>query len=434
MSCRDGDNVRVEAFPLTSEDQTILALESATVVGHTCKVISVGTGAPALAALRARVAERLGSTPALTRRLTETPAGPAWVPDDRFDVTAHVADVPGAPREPAAVRSAVADLFAERLDRSRPLWRIDVVPVLGGGAALVWRVHHALADGTTLMRYAHDLLWDTSPKAAGPAHHHALSHADDDARRRGHLVGFLRREFSRTRESSPFDGRIGTRREVAFASTGLGRLHRAAKDLCGATLNDAVLTSVAGGLRRWVQEHHGHLGVVRVKVPVSLHHESEDAANRDSFFTVSLPLNEPDPVVRLRETQAATSVRKADDDAQTMDTLLRRLGDVSPPLERLCVRIERSPRSFAVNVSNVPGPRLPVTLLSAPVDELFSLAEIGERHALRVAVVSCGDTLSFGICADPAIVEHVQTIANGIEAESQALAASAPARESGPTN
>ncbi|MGH3366750.1 MAG: WS/DGAT domain-containing protein [Nocardioidaceae bacterium] len=427
----------MEAFPLTSEDQAILALESATVVGHTCKIIRAGPGAPGLAALRARVAERVSTTPALTRRLAETSAGPAWVPDGRFDVTAHVVQVPGAPREPVAVRSVVADLFAERLDRERPLWRIDLIPVHGGGAVLVWRVHHALADGTTLMRYAHDLLWDAipqagpqpgpqpGPQAAGPAHHHARSPADDDVRRRGHLVGFLTREFARTHDRSPFDGRIGTRREVAFASTGLDRLHHAAKDVSGATLNDAVLTSVAGGLRRWVHEHHGHLGVVRVKVPVSLHHESDDAANRDSFFTVSLPLNEPDPVARLRQTQAATSVRKADEDAQTMDTLVRHLGDISPPLARLCERIEQSPRSFAVNVSNVPGPRLPVTLLSAPVDAMYALAEIGERHALRVAVVSLGDTLSFGICADPAIVEHVQTIADGIEAESQELCAAA---------
>jgi diacylglycerol O-acyltransferase / wax synthase len=417
----------VEAVLLTAEDREILALESATVVGHTCKVIRVGHGAPDLAALRARVAERLGATPALTRRLAETPAGPAWVPDDRFDITNHVAEARGAPRDPAAVRSVVADLFAERLDRSRPLWRIDLVPVHGGQAALVWRVHHALADGTTLMRYAHDLLWDAAPKAAEPHHHHAQPHADDDARRRGQLSGFLLREFGRSRDGSPFDGRIGTRREVAFATTKLDRLHRATKDLCGATLNDAVLSSVAGGLRRWVQEHHGRLGVVRVKVPVSLHHEGDDAGNRDSSFTVGLPLNEPNPVARLRETQAATSVRKAEDDAQTMDTLLRHLGDISPALKLLCLRIERSPRSFAVNVSNVPGPPLPVTLLSAPVEALYSIAEIGERHALRVAVVSLGDTLSFGICADPAIVQHVQTIADGIEAECQALSAAAAA-------
>jgi WS/DGAT/MGAT family acyltransferase len=347
------------------------------------------------------------------------------VPDDEFDLDAQVVEVAGPPRDPAAVRSVVAELFAERLDRTRPLWRLDLVPVRDGGAALVWRVHHALADGTMLMRYAHDLLWDPWPKTAGHAHQHPRSYAADDARRRGHLVGFLKREFARTHDESPFDGRIGTRREIAFASTELRRLHAAAKDLCGATLNDAVLTSVAGGLRRWVHEHHGHLGVVRVMVPVSLHHESDDAANRDSFFTVSLPLNEPDPVARLRETQAATSERKLDEDAQTMDTLLHRLGDVSPRLERLCMRIERNPRSFAVSVSNVPGPRIAVTVLGAEVEAMYTIAEIGERHALRVAVVSLGDTLSFGICADPAIVEHVQTIADGIQAESAALAAAA---------
>jgi hypothetical protein len=68
-----------------------------------------------------------------------------------------------------------------------------------------------------------------------------------------------------------------------------------------------------------------------------------------------------------------------------------------------------------------------VTLLGAPVDALYSIAEISERHALRVAVVSHGDTLSFGICADPVIVEHVQTIADGIEAETRELSAATPA-------
>jgi hypothetical protein len=68
-----------------------------------------------------------------------------------------------------------------------------------------------------------------------------------------------------------------------------------------------------------------------------------------------------------------------------------------------------------------------VTLLRAPVEALYSIAEIGERHALRVSVVSLADTLSFGICADPTIVTHVQTIADGIELESTALTAAAAA-------
>jgi WS/DGAT/MGAT family acyltransferase len=325
----------------------------------------------------------------------------------------------------------VARLFAARLDRARPLWRIDALPLAGGGGALVWRIHHALADGTAAMRYAKALLWDDAAGAAGGAPadgaaRAAAAHAADDARRRAHLARFLARERPHAGHRSPFDGHVGTQREIAFATVPLAPLHDAAKALGdGATLNDAVLTIVGGGLRRWIEQQHGRLGRVRVKVPVSLHHAGDDAGNRDSFFAVAVPLGEPDPVKRLRAVHRETQACKQDHDAETLDGLLRELAQVSPRLERFVERVERSPRTFALNVSNVPGPRAPVGVLGAPVMALHSLAEIGERHALRVAVVSLAGTLCFGFCADPAIVEDAQAIANGTEAEAAALVAAA---------
>lgn len=429
----------METVPLGPEDRAILALESDTVVGHTCKVILVDRRAPGLAELRAAVAERLGAVPALTRRLAGPPDAPAWAQDDGFDVARHV--VPGpveAPLDRHELRAGVARLFEQRLDRAHPLWRIDTLPLHGGGSALVWRIHHALADGTTAMRYARALLWDAgdtqhverasgSPPGASRAHP-AAEHARDDARRRAHLAGFLHREFARSRRRSPFDGRIGTSRRLAFASVPLRELHDAAKALDGATLNDAVLACVAGALRRWVEHHHGRLDAVRVKVPVSLHHEGDDALNRDSFFSLELPLADPDPVERLRSVHAATTVRKAEHDAERLEALTRDLARVSPHLKDFCERIERSPRRFAVNVSNVPGPRGPVTILAAPVEALYSIAEIGEHHALRVAVVSLAGRLCFGFCADPAIVDDLQAMAEGVETEAGALIAAAGAR------
>ena len=47
-------------------------------------------------------------------------------------------------------------------------------------------------------------------------------------------------------------------------------------------------------MRRWLEHHHGSLGGLRVRVPVSLHHEGDAVANRDSFFSLRLPLNEPE--------------------------------------------------------------------------------------------------------------------------------------------
>lgn len=446
-----------EAIPLAPEDRAILALESATIAGHTCKVVRLAPGAPSLDALRERIAARIGAAPLLTRRLGGPPDAPVWVADGSFDVARHVVSAaPAAPLDRDGVLDTVAALFAQRLPRDRPLWQIDMVPLADGGALLVWRIHHALADGTTTMRYARTLLWDDGEE--GPASGHARGvaspaghprdvasppgrprdptpapssadafarHAADEARRRGHLAAYLRREFARSRDRSPFDGAIGTRREIGFAAVPFGPLHDAARSLAGATVNDAVLSIVAGALRRWLEHHHGALDEVRVKVPVSLHHEGDDAANRDSFFSLGLPLGEADPVARLRAVHAETRVRKEDRDAERREQLLQELSRLSPQLRTFTTRLERSPRRFALTVSNVVGPRTAVELLAARVHALHSLAEIGERHALRVAVTSFEDRLCFGLLADPVLVPDVRTMAAAIELEAELLVAAA---------
>lgn len=440
------------AIPLGPEDRAILALESDTIAGHTCKVLRVG-GPVGAGELRARIAARIAATPLLTRRLGGDAAAPAWVPDRGFDVARHVsalAPPTGAPLSRDETLDLVAALFAERLPRERPLWKLDLVPLADGGTLLVWRIHHALADGTTALRFARALLWDDGAAAGGAtcgagsrppgpgagtgavgggrsdggaAARQLADHAADEARRRAHLAAYLRREFARSHARSPFDGAIGRRREIGFAAVSLPALHDAAKQLDGATVNDAVLTVVAGGLRQWLEQRHGPLGELRVRVPVSLHHGDDDAGNRDSFFALGLPLGEPDPVARLRVVHARTRVRKADHDAELREQLLDELAHRSPHLRELATRLERSPRRFALSVSNVVGPRRPVELMRLPVRTLHSLAEIGERHALRVAVTSFEQRLCFGLLADPELVPEVRAIAAAIEREAALLSA-----------
>jgi hypothetical protein len=410
-------------IPLGLEDRAILELECRTIAGHTCKVIRLSGEHGTLAAerLRDRIAERIGLAPALTRRLGGGAQAPVWVSDEDFDLDEHVL---AAPVERALTRAEltelVARLFEQRLDRSRPLWRIDVAPLHDGGTALIWRIHHALADGTASVRYARALLWDDSPESAMSAAQAHAAHAADEARRRAHLASFLRREYARGECRSPFDGTIGTRREVAFAVAPLADLHEAARALDGATVNDAVLAIVAGAVGRWVRRRHGELGTIRLRIPVSLHHEGDDAANHDSFFSIGLPLNEPDPVARLRLAHAETSERKRDHDARYREHLLHELS-AAPPLEHLVTRIEQSPRRFALSVSNVPGPREPVDVLGRPVARLHSLAEIGERHALRISATSLAGLLCFGLCADADLVDGLHLMAEGIEAEAREL-------------
>jgi diacylglycerol O-acyltransferase / wax synthase len=433
------------AQPLSREDLSILALENATVAGHTCKVILVqgqlGTGE-----LRASIAGRLDRAPRLSLRLAERDGEPWWVPDPDLDLSAHVVESAAAGAgDDAALRAAVAGIFAQHLDRSRPLWRIDVIPGLAGDrTAVIWRIHHALADGMTAMAMAGAVLWDDAPGPGRPAGH-GRGRGPRPAGPGGsggpggpgeptepHLLGDLltaAREAPQPWRRSPFDGHIDARRSVAFSSAGLAALRRVGHATGGATVNDAVLTVVAGGLHRWLEAHHGHLGAVRVKVPVSLHnaagHGGDGQGNRDSFFCLDLPLGAADPLDRLAAIHRATKVRKQGHDAQHLDACLRELARV-PPLGHFAQRVLSHARSFALNVSNVPGPRQPVRLLGRPVVAMHSLAEIGSHHALRIAVVSLADSLNFGLVADPTLLDDVDQLAAGLQAEAAALCACLP--------
>jgi diacylglycerol O-acyltransferase / wax synthase len=412
--------VSTQVIPLGPEDRAILALESPTVVGHTCKVLRLGRDAPSVERLRERVAQRIALAPALTRRLTPTAESPGWESDLEFDPRRHILPAPvDEALDRAGLLALVARLFEQRLRRDRPLWRMDVARLADGDSAIVWRIHHALADGATSVRYASALLWDDAPELRASPHEIAQTHASDEARRVGHLAGFLAREFARGH--SPFDGTIGTRREIGFSAVSLGELRTASKAIAEATVNDAVLSVLAGALRRWLHDHHGHLGTVRVRVPVSLHHEGEQAANRDSYFSLALPLNEPDALARLRAVHRETTARKAARDAEHMDALMHELSGVSPRLQRFCTRVQQSPREFALCVSNVSGPRSPVRVLGTPVRAIHSIAEIGERHALRISVISLAGSLYFGFCADPDLIDGVQEMADSVPAEAREL-------------
>ena len=436
---RNGAGIRPRAARpvrrLSPEDLSILALESETVAGHMCKVILLAGGID-LELLRSSIAARLHRAPGLSMRLAEIDGAPWWVSDEALDPRAHVVhcDEPG-PCDEARFRATVARLFEQRLDRSAPLWRVDVVPRLaGGGSALIWRIHHALADGSTAMRMASAALWDEDPHADALD---AASLAQPPLSRRASGVAHQRlgglltaaREAPRPWMRSPFAGRVGARRAVAFVTVELDALHRVARAADGATINDAVLTLVAGGVHRWLEARHGHLGAVRVKVPVSLHglapgpgDQDAEPGNRDSFFCLDLPLGIADPLDRLAAICRATRVRKQGHDAEHLDALMRQLAHV-PRLRQFAERVLAHPRSFALNVSNVHGPRGPVRVLGVPARALYSLAEIRPDHALRIAALSFADTLGFGLTADPTLLPDVDALASAMQTEAASLTA-----------
>jgi WS/DGAT/MGAT family acyltransferase len=88
---------------------------------------------------------------------------PVWRPDPEFDLDYHVRSValppPGDERQ---LLDLVAAIYQDPYDRTRPLWMFYVIDgVAGGGAAVVWKIHHTVADGIGAGRLAESFLQPT---------------------------------------------------------------------------------------------------------------------------------------------------------------------------------------------------------------------------------------------------------------------------------
>jgi len=412
---------------LSVDDAQILRLETAAIKGHTGKVMILAPdseGRPlSVPRLRERIGERMGGFPRLSQRVVEPRlrlGRPAWAPADEVDLDWHVAEPDHAqPLSDEEFRWAVGELLAERLDHTRPLWRMDALPLTGDRVGLIGRIHHAMADGVSAIALSAGILWDPpaepaaspasrpkktngAPAAAAQAPKPAQS--SEEARIVVRLPSALWREL-RPGAETPLDQHIGPKREVAWTSFPLERLKRIEHG-CGTegvTVNDVVLAVVAGGLRRWMEDADGGPQRLRVQCPVCLHAREEGGGqlgNRDSFMNVDLPISEPDPIARLKTISTETSERKLHHDADTLYAFFHAVGRFRP-LYKGITRLTSGPREFALSVSNVPGPRERPLILGHAVEQFCSFAEPADRHALRVSVVSLGGELAFGLCSDP---------------------------------
>ena len=94
---------------------------------------------------------------------------PYWVDDEHFDISLDVrqATVP-APGGKRQLSKLAAEIFAQPLDRSRPLWEAWLLDGLKGGrCAVLSKVHHCVVDGVG----GNDLmtvLFDLRPDAPKP--------------------------------------------------------------------------------------------------------------------------------------------------------------------------------------------------------------------------------------------------------------------------
>ena len=462
---------------LNSSDALMLRLDRGNAYNHTLKIAVLDPSTDPQGWSRPRMQqimrERIHLLPVFRQRYLSTPLGihqPIWVDDPEFDLDAHVRYVacpaPGGMKEFCAL---VEQVYANPLDRSRPLWQLWVVEGLEGDrVALVTLFHHAYTDGIgaigMMENVFSDVLEDTPRAPAAwepgplPSPSRRLGWALRDlpallrqvpitARALRERVR-IEREIARARPglapssmdrsaAGPFQCGLSRNRRFACETFSLPEL-REISAAFGVTINDVFLSCVAGSVRRLLTDAGSVPDRPMVgSMPLSLKPLAErpSPGNYTSMDYVWLHTEIADPVERLRESGASAKATK-EHFAATKDADLSKIIEIVPgPLVSALVWAnEKTDGRYSpfknIGVSNVPGPRRSLYLGQWKLDRWFSTGQVAHGAVLNFTVWSYGDQFNLGVLADAEAIPDVWPLVAGFRLSLDELLESAAVRPS----
>jgi hypothetical protein len=253
--------------------------------------------------------------------------------------------------------------------------------------------------------------------------------------------------------AGPLNVTIGEQRRFGTASTSLEDYRRIRK-AHGGTVNDVVLTVVAGALRNWLLTRGERVTPstsLRAMVPVSVRAETDDlsadpdgpsaapngfsaaldeadfpagtaaatgrGADRIASYFVELPVGEADPVVRLSQVSYEMEAHRADHQFVGAAALIGLTGFAPPTLHAAAARLasDWSRRAFNLVVTNVPGPQFPLYAAGARMESLFPVVPLAKGQAVSIGITSYNGGVYYGLNADRDAMPDVDVLAQLLE-------------------
>lgn len=453
---------------LSGLDASFLHLERDGAHMHVASTIIFDGPAPRYEEFRDHLEARLHLVPRFRQKLAFVPwnqGRPVWVDDPHLNLDYHLRHTAlPSPGSEEQLRNFAARAFSQGLDRSKPLWEMWLVDGLADGRfALVTKSHHCLVDGVSgadITAVLHDTSPDPEPTEPPPSWtprptpsgsellatallerateptevlrgiralvrgpRQALGAVRDAVEAAGSLAG-----RGLAAPESPLNVEIGPHRRFAWVRAGLPAVRRI-KDVHGGTVNDVILSVVAGALGRHLRSL-GHSTAdleLMAMVPVSIRSEEAHGAlgNQVSAMMAPLPVWCEDPVERLHIMSERMGDLKRSKQAVGAN-LLSELTDFAPPtISSQAARLQSRQRFFNLVVTNVPGPQFPLYALGRQMRDLFPMVPLAKRQAMCVGIMSYNGAINFGLIGDYVAMATLDDLAGDLEAVLEELAATA---------
>jgi diacylglycerol O-acyltransferase len=454
---------------MSVQDAAFLHIENGNNPMHIGSVAVLEGPAPAYGDLVRLIASKLPLVPRYRQKVRFAPGGvgrPVWVDDSHFQILYHIRRTavppPGGRDE---LRNLAGRVFAQTLDRGKPLWEIWMVEGLHHGRwAVISKVHHCMVDGVSATDLLTVMFDDTDAAAVQPSavewapapepgtltlvsHGMVRTVADPLGRLRDISGGLRIAAGPRTRvavgvvllrslaewsklSATSLNGPIGPHRRWSWAEASLDDVKTVRHGL-GGTVNDVVLAAITAGFRSLLLHRGEDVSnrVVRTLVPVSVRADSERGVynNRVSGIFPGLPVSIADPGDRLKAIAAQLSMLKGSKQAVAGDALVKLAGFAPPMLLAIGARLAaRTPqRALQTVTTNVPGPQYPLYVVGRRMVYSYPYVPIMGSVRISIAIFSYCGRFFFGITGDYDTVTDINVLRDGIEEGMRELVAAA---------
>jgi diacylglycerol O-acyltransferase / wax synthase len=392
--------------------------------------------------------------PKLRQRVYELPgtAAPIWVHDDDFDISYHIRHIalptPGSMQQ---VLELGAALLNDPFDRSRPLWQFTVIDgVSGGRSALMYKLHHTIADGEgTVALVLQFLDLERHPEPPPPIDEETKARvkamapmptgisSDSLQSAIGSPLSLLQsaREFlnkpqeaaasvtsaitsaqqllqqvSNTSEArSPLWSRRSLRRRLEVARVSHEKA-RGVVELLGGTLNTVFITAITEAASAYHLEHGAPVESLRSSMAVSTRTDIQQT-NAFSLVTVMVPTSD------MPITERYAAVKEILENSKDADTsLLEQAAKYAGLLPTSIVtRLARAQgQSIDFGTSNVKGADFPVYIAGAKLLQNHPFGPLA-GSAFNVTLLSYDGNLDMGINIDYGAITYPESLRKHIE-------------------
>lgn len=382
---------------------------------------------------------------------------PVWRVDDNFNFRSHVHHIalpaPGTYRE---LQEVISDLMSQPLDYSKPLWQAHLIDNYEGGQVLLWRLHHAIADGIALIKVVLSLT-SSSPEESLRTEHPAKPHAHPEVSSHtfrdeviqvlhegqewyheaqqllehpGLLIDRLEDSWKATKELvrlfiSPslegtiYKGALSVAKKAAWTKPlpisvvkQIGHMHHA-------TINDVLLSLISGAIRRHLIAHQQAVDKgLRVVCPVNVRKKEEivKVHNKIGMLSFELPVHLSNPKDRINYIREKTHLLKHSWEPVIVYNLLTALADLIPKnLEKKFA--ELMGERIAGVLTNVPGPREAIYFAGKKVEDMMFWVPQTGPLGIGISMISYNGNVYLGIVTDNQLIDDPDKIIEGFYEE-----------------